>query len=429
MISHRGYRRSSQKANHIGTSTVTTSPAERKYLSRHVVVPITFAMFAIGIWSSALGPLVPQISRDFGVPVALVGQVATVSMLTLAFSSLVTGPLADRYGHRKSVLAGMAISALMALVYAGAPLFVIILIAAAFAGIAIAMTHGVSFGIVITNYLDEELRRRELGFCQAGMTFSGVVGVPIVTIVATYLEWRWTFGAIAILLLIALLFTAWLIPNDPPDQRVRLSPRVIYHIEEPLLAHWPTNYLYLAAALRIIGFSAPTVYLTAFFIDTYGFRLVQVGLILSISSIGIFVGNLFGASSRLEKFSLRYVFATVTSLFGIGWFIVLTIQPPSYIAIIILTVVYFLAGISLISYMSLLSDITPSSPATTMTLNTAVLALGSGAGSAIGGALLHLGGYTAIGLAIPVFTTTAAVLMWQPRLVRQLLPETDSPRN
>ncbi len=379
-------------------------------------------MLITGVWSYTLGPLVPQIANDFGVSVEWVGQASTATLLTLAVSGLVTGSVSDRFGHRNIVLVGLLATVAIILGYAVSPIFAIMMLFALLGGFAMAMTQGVGMGIVTANVKAEDSRRRVFGISEASVNVAAVVGVPIITFVATYLRWRWTMALIAFLVLIVLVVVARLFPKDPPDPTVRLSSRSIYHVEEPLLLRWPTNYLYLGLILRVAGFGGPIVFLTDFLLSTYNISLVQAGFVISIASIGVFLGNLAGGIRLLKKLSLRGLFAIVTPLVGIGWLIVLSIQPPASVAIVVLTLTYFLGGLSLVIYMTVLSDVTRASPATTMTTDTSMNALGAALGTLVAGILLHFFGYPAVGLAMPVFSLAAVLLISQPRPIRSLLP-------
>ena len=63
---------------------------------------------------------------------------------------------------------------------------------------------------------------------------------------------------------------------------------------------------------------------------------------------------------------------------------------------------------------------TPAGRATTMTLNSAAMSLGTALGGMLGGVALALGGYTALGVCAPLFPLVGAGIIWwsRPRAVR-----------
>jgi predicted MFS family arabinose efflux permease len=71
-----------------------------------VVFALVGASFLGALTSVALGPFLPMIARDLRTSVPLLGQTATAALLSAAVLGLIVGPLADRYGHRRLLLAG-----------------------------------------------------------------------------------------------------------------------------------------------------------------------------------------------------------------------------------------------------------------------------------------------------------------------------------
>jgi predicted MFS family arabinose efflux permease len=70
-----------------------------------------------------------------------------------------------------------------------------------------------------------------------------------------------------------------------------------------------------------------------------------------------------------------------------------------------------LAGLAIAT---LLVQETPAGKGTTMVLNGTLLNVGSAVGAALGGGLIAIGGYTALGLGLPIFGLGAAALAWWP---------------
>ena len=79
------------------------------------VLALVGASFLGALTSVALGPFLPVIARDLRTSVPLLGQTATAALLSAAVLGLIVGPLADRYGHRRLLLAGLwAVTSILA---------------------------------------------------------------------------------------------------------------------------------------------------------------------------------------------------------------------------------------------------------------------------------------------------------------------------
>ena len=366
-----------------------------------------------GLWGQAFAPLIPDIASDLNVSVALVGQVSTVSLVMIGLGSIVSGPLADHFGHRRTIASGLAGGVVAALLFASAPNFVALLFAGFMGGVAFSMVHGVAFGTVVASFTGD-VQRRALGITQATVTSAGIIGAPIVTLIASFSDWRTTFVVMAGILVVAILAVVRLLPAGRENRTEHFSLKTVLASYPPVLRDSVTRNIYLAAVLRAIGFGGPMIFIPAFLIERHGFSLREVGLALMATGIGIAVGNLSGGGEWLSRFDLRRVYAISATPLGFGWLAVLTLDIPGIIAVAGIVTIFFVAGISYISRLALLGQSSQGSSATTMGLNTTVLGLGNALGTAIAGGLLAFGGYTLLGLALPVFSTASALAIWRP---------------
>jgi predicted MFS family arabinose efflux permease len=85
------------------------------------------------------------------------------------------------------------------------------------------------------------------------------------------------------------------------------------------------------------------------------------------------------------------------------------------VALGVLPVIAGLAAVGGVSVTSLLSTTSPAQAGTTMALNASLLNAGAAIGAAVGGLLIALGGYGALGIGFPAFAATAAILALWPR--------------
>ena len=379
-----------------------------------ILMPVCLTLFMAGLWGQAFAPLIPEIAGDLGVSVALVGQVSTVSLVMIGLGSVFSGPLADHFGHRRTIASGLAGGVVAALLFASAPTYLALLAAGFVGGLAFSLVHGVAFGTVIASFRGD-VQRRALGITQATVTSAGIVGAPIVTLIASFSDWRTTFVVMAGILVVAMLAVVRLVPDHRPEHTGGLTVGAVLAAYPPVLRDSPTRRIYLAAMLRAIGFGGPMIFISAFLIERHGFTLREIGLALMASGIGIFVGNLSGGGAWLGRFDLRVAYALSTASLGFGWLAVFTLDISGLVAVIGIVAIFFVAGISYISRLALLGATSQGSSATTMGLNTATLGIGNALGTAIAGLLLALGGYTFLAVALPLFSTASALAIWQPR--------------
>jgi predicted MFS family arabinose efflux permease len=387
--------------------------AERAGIGFGMLAPVFSTVFVGMLWWVGFRPFVSQMADDVEVSVPLIGQVATLAALTTAAAGLFAGPLADHYGHRRSIVLGLSLLAASATLYALAPNVFVMAIGGLLGGLGMAMTYGVAFAVVSTHVLGDD-RRQALGMTQAAASLAVIAGPPSLVALATLALWRGSFLAMAAVLLAALLVAVRLLPADPRPAGRCASPRSILAAYRPLLATPPVRMLYLVAMLRAIAVVGLTVYLGAFYVDVLKFSAREVGIAFMLDGTGLFLGSLAGGG-RLGRFSPRATFALGTALIGAGALTVFSIQPGAVATVGIAMGMSFLAGLTFTSLTAMLAQETPAGAATTMVLNISMIAAGAALGSAIGGALIGIGGYSLIGIAGLAFALLAATLVYGPR--------------
>jgi predicted MFS family arabinose efflux permease len=366
------------------------------------------------LWWVGLRPLVSQVADGLDVSVPLVGQVATLGALITGLAGLFAGPVADFYGHRRSIVLGLGLMTLSATLFAIAPNIIVMAAGGLVGGLGMAMTYGVAFAVISTHFLGDA-RRRAVGMTQAAASLAVIAGPPSLVALATVVLWRGSFLAMAVALLAAAVVAARFLPADPRREGRCASPGQILASYRPLLATPAVRVLYLASMLRAVTVGGLAVYLGAFYFDVIGFSAHEVGIAFMLEGTGQLLGNLAGGG-RLGGFDPRRTFSLGTMLIGVGALAIYGAQPGAVATVAIVMSMAFLSGVTFTSLTSMLAQETPVGPATTMVLNISMIAVGAALGSAIGGALIGLASYTLIGVAALVMTVLAVALVHLPRL-------------
>jgi fucose permease len=74
-----------------------------------ILILSSFIFLLLGLATSVIGPILPQLAGNAGVELAQVGAVFTAIFLGALASQLVAGPLGDRIGQPKIILAGLVL--------------------------------------------------------------------------------------------------------------------------------------------------------------------------------------------------------------------------------------------------------------------------------------------------------------------------------
>ncbi|HEX6997820.1 MAG TPA: multidrug effflux MFS transporter [Gammaproteobacteria bacterium] len=171
-------------------------------------------LIALLVLATMLGPLamssfipaIPAIQRGFGVPTTTAQLTLTVSILSMAVSSLFYGTLADRHGRRPVMLWGVALAVAGSVICAVAGSVWLVI-----AGRAL-QAAGASAGLVLSRVIVRDVYGDErsasvLAYVTAAMAIAPLLGPLAGGYLIDYFGWRSVFVAVAVLaaLLLALL--------------------------------------------------------------------------------------------------------------------------------------------------------------------------------------------------------------------------------
>lgn len=151
-------------------------------------------------------PILPLLSREFGVGAARAGLTVSAVVLAIAAASSFYGPLSDALGRRRVMVAAVTLLAVATLACAFAPSFPALLALRAAQGLLVPGMTAVSVA-----YAGDRLGPRDLAPVVAGIigasVIGGLVGRVVAGAIAAHLGWRAPFVAFAALTGVA----AWLL--------------------------------------------------------------------------------------------------------------------------------------------------------------------------------------------------------------------------
>lgn len=360
--------------------------------------------------ATALSPFFAVIAPDLDTSVALLGQIPAVSMLVAAGLGLIIGPLAVHYGLRRMLLLGTLVVVVSAVATALAPSFAILLLATLLAAISRAIIQPVALAITGTHFRGAA-QQRAISWVVAAAAGAPIVGVPCLTAIGAAFGWRAAFGALAFGALAVVALAARVLPADPAHSGERPAARAVLAAYLPLLQHATTVGVVGASLLRSAAAWGWFTYFGAYLVQVRHLSVQQAGWGYTAVGLGFFTGSLL-AGGRLGQLPPRALLIGTALVQGVVMAapVVLDLGVPAVLALNCLGAA--MMGSANVTGTFLLTRESPAGRATTMTVNQAAFSVGSAAGSAAGGLLLALSGYTAIAVSVPCFCVVAAVLVW-----------------
>jgi MFS transporter, DHA1 family, inner membrane transport protein len=343
----------------------------------------------------------------------VLGQVTAAMLLMSAALGLVLGPLADRYGHRRLILIGLAASIATQMVYVVAPVFQVLFLASLWGALAGATVPALSLAIASTHF-SGQAARRAVGWTVAGLAGSAIIGVPILTTIGGVANWRTAFVAASLMTLVILLLLANWLPPDQQREGSSLRLGGFLNVYRPLLRDRTMDRLYACCVLRAVCWFGLLTYMGAFLDERLGFSTPRIGLVYMVGGSGYFLGSL-AAAGPLGRVPPLPLLALGNGVMAVLTGCVLGASFGTTLTVAMIPILAFAGAVGWVGLVGLLAEKTPVGSGATMVLNGSLLNLGAFGGGAAGGALVALGGYTALALGLPGFGLLSAMVVCSPR--------------
>ena len=249
-------------------------------------------------------PALPALTRSLGAPVAA-GQL-TLSALLLAFGSsqLAWGPLADRFGRRPVLLAGLLLYTLASIGSAWAPSMDLLI------GWRIAQGAAMGAVVVCGRAIVRDLYTPLTGARAMSKAFTGLgiiacLSPPLGGLLTEWLDWRAALLALTVYAVVTLALVAFRLPETLQYKNPRaLQPATLARTWLAVLRHptfWTFSLLTTATYGGLFTFLASSSFV---FIEVLGLTRTQYGWVLLSTALAYFVGT-YVCRYLLARFGLR----------------------------------------------------------------------------------------------------------------------------
>ena len=367
---------------------------------------IAAALFLNNTVALMLGPLLVDIANEFDTSVAVAGQLAAATFFSWAIFAPLIGPFSDSLGRRLVALTGLGVMGVCISSAAFAPNFIVLMFLLIGTGLGGSMIPPNSMA-AISDVVSPEKRGRAIGVAQGIMASAVVVGVPVVAVLTSVADWRLPFLVVGGLLL-ATFALSWLwYPKSP-----NTGPRSFSYLSRfKELGSIPVFRVgMLANFSQRIAFYAVLGYLAAYLIDSYDVSVGETALPLAVVGAGAVIGSLFGG--MIASHQKRLGLVAVSGLAGgAGVLIVFAIDPAIWATVAIAFGAVCILSIGWPVFITFATDIAGPSRATAIGMMGASNRMGGFIGSALGGAFLAIGGFSAVGIFCLATVAVSALVM------------------
>ena len=359
-----------------------------------------------------ISPILPQIGDDLDIADAVLGTLVTAYSLMVGLFAILSGPVSDRIGRRRILLAGCGVMTVALASHGLVDSYWSFLGVRVFAGMAGGVLSGAAVSY-IGDYFPYDRRGWALGWVMSGAAFGQIIGIPMGIVMAE----RWGFHspfylfAITMALTLPLLFFG--VPQ-PPVKRTseRLTVSGAFADYVTLLKRPEVAWAAVAYFVMFFGVAVFVIYLPTWLERDLGASGDQIALMFLVGGIANVV-----TGPQAGKLSDRIGRKGIILLSCIGLSVLMLGTVPLVTNITIAYVFFFLTMVLVAMRVSPFSAlltglVREERRGSLMSLAVALGQLGFALGGAVSGPMFARVGYASNTVLGAVFVLGMGLIVW-----------------
>lgn len=373
--------------------------ADEKGSSGALFLPsLVISYFATGPLAVSVTLFLIDIGNTFNVSVGVMGQINTPYSVVAFVFALFMGILSVRFKHKSLLLIGLLLTGISALGCLLAPDFNVILVSYSLSGLGWAMVSPMCITLIGENFPLEK-RSNAIGWIVAGGALSYVIGAPVIALIGGFGGWRFALLGFVIPIILAGLLLAFVgLPSTSRSHQLKVNRRMYIRNFKEVLANRSATSCLIGDALNSASFVAILIYGTSFFRQRF---LVSIDFasiwILGAASCYTFGGLVSGPIvNRFGRKTSTVLTAFLAGIFTISY----AYMPNLWLFLALSFIGSWFFGVVASAANSLVLEQAPEFRGTMMSIDSAVINLGSALGTVVGGLALLSFEYEGLGIVL-----------------------------
>jgi len=365
------------------------------------------ASFASGPISVLAALLLIDIGNTFGTSVGVTGQINTAYSIAAFIFALLTGFLSVKFKHKSLLLVGVLLMIVSALGCFLASDFMSLLAFYSLSGAGYAIVNPMTFTLV-GEHFPLEKRAKAIGWIVAGGALVYVLGAPIIALMSGFEGWRFPLlGFVLPVLLMSLLIASLGLPSASRRSQISLDTKTHLSFKD-IFSNRSAVACLIGDTLRSAAFVAIVLYATSFFRQRFLIPTELASLVLLGGALSYVLGSLATGQliNRFGRKSSTVLTALLSGVFAISYVLV----PNVWVSIALMLIASWFFGMVASSANSLTLEQIPRLRGTMMSIDTAVINVGSALGTMAGGLALLLLSYEGLGSVLGATGILAAII-------------------
>ncbi|SMC82098.1 Predicted arabinose efflux permease, MFS family [Desulfocicer vacuolatum DSM 3385] len=361
-------------------------------------------------------PFAPVISRGLGVPLTAVTSVIALNQAT-ALIGIFTSSIGDHTGYKRMMLAGLVILIFGMVLVGFLPLYLSFVVAMFLCGLGKNF-----FDPAIQAYVGTRVsyKRRGLvvGILEISWAAATLAGIPLAGWIISKMGWQAPFLVLAASGLICLWLVAVYIEDDSRMEAVSGGMKFSIKLNRLMTSMAPLfkNPRALGAMgfAFFVSFANDNLFVIygAWLENLFDFSVVDLGLGTAVIGVGELCGSM-GTALLADRFGLKRSVCCGLLLSGLSYLFIPVSEFSMWAALGALFLIFFSFEFTIVSFISMCTELIPGARATMMSLFFGAAGLGRVAGAFFGGIVWHAMGINVVCYSSFIFSLAGlACLFW-----------------
>lgn len=355
-------------------------------------------------------PFAPALSRGLAVPLPAITSLIAVNQIT-GVLALFAGPLADQWGYRLMLLSGLALLASGMFAAGLLPFYGVVLVALFLAGLGKSV-----FDPALQAYVGRRVpyHRRGLviGIIEMSWAASSLIGIPLMGLLIDRVSWRSPFLVLGGLALVGIIILANLIPvapTQPPARRPLFDMKTAWkQLKNSRVALGGLGFSFCVAAANDNLF----VVYGAWLENRFALSVLALGVATTVIGVAELCGESLTAGLS-DRLGLKPSLFAGLILSGLSYLLLPGLAQTLPLALLGLFILFVGVEYTIVTSVSLFTEVLPEARATMMSGWLAAASLGRVTGALMGGFIWQWGGISAISLISTLISGLALLcLLW-----------------
>ena len=357
------------------------------------------------------GLLLIDIGESFGQAVGVTGQIRTAASIVGVLAALLISVLSLRFRSKTLLVGGLGVLVAATVGSALAPSFSLLLMIYALTGVAGSLVGPMAFTLV-AEYFPPEQRTDAISWIITGMSAANLIGSPIIGYISGFVGWRGSFLWFVLpVSLLGLFLAVRFIPSGQrSDPGGRGGGAGVMEGFRGVLTNASAVSCLTGTALIASAYMAMVSYAPSYFREQFGFSTAYASYVVIGSSVFFILGTRI-CGRLVSRYGRKAMMLWPTLLAAASIFAYLNTQnvgvslAARFLGSTFSAIVFTAAN-------SLTLEQLPRFRGTVMSLSQASFSLGGVLGSGLGGLVVLLSGYGAMGLSHGAMMLAAMLILY-----------------